>query len=958
MPATPLFNLPKELLDQLFPYHLVMDREFRVASLGQGLAKIQPGFKCGDLIEESFKLERPNIALTYDQVAQNLNMLFAFEEKRHRYRLRGQMLLSDGEQSIIFLCSPWISDLDMLWQLGLGLADFPLHDASVDVLQVLQTQKMMVEDLKNLNLRLTRQRADLRSSNQQLVEQQREMKRLAKVASQTASPVILANADDRIDWVNQAFTDLTGYTMEEVKGRQPGSFLCGPETDPKTLEFIGESNTAGRPFSCEIVNYTKAGKPYWLVLEVHPMQEEDGTNAGFMAIQHDITARKLATKYAEIEVSITRLLTAHQNLSDTLNALLSLVGQQLGHFAGMLWRPTEDQSQLTCRHSWAQAAFVESEFLVFSRVMGCPSGMGLPGIVWQQAKAQWMPDLSSETNCARFATATAIGARSGFAFPILANGNVLGVMEFFDFEVREPDPTLLELFSRIGLQVGQLIERSEAEEKRAELLSLLQAIFDATADGIVVTNLKQEIVSQNQRMLDLWRVPAELLIPERIGALREFIYDQLLDPKGFIERIHQLYENSSEPSHDIIHFKDGRVFDRYSQAHKIGEQVLGRVWSYRDVTDQAKSEQALRESEARFRVVAETASEGILTVDEADQILYANAAASRIFAYPKGSLVGMSFTALIPEGISHSFCSLHSFEVLGIHKNGVILPLEVSVGESTIAGENQLTVIFRDITERKRVEAQLQEAKEQAETSNRSKSEFLANMSHELRTPLNAILGYSEIIVEDATDNGHTEYISDLNRILTAGRHLLSLINDILDLSKIEAGKMTIQPEWINIETLVEECIAMVKPLAAKNNNKIIVHPWEPISPYWTDPIRFRQSLFNLLSNACKFTQNGVVELLMRPEIIDGKEWSHWCVRDNGTGISEEDQKKLFSAFTQVNSSSSKNASGTGLGLAITKRLCQAMGGRIDLKSALGEGSTFTISLPRMTLEEFEEANL
>jgi PAS domain S-box-containing protein len=958
MPATSLFNLPKELLDQLFPFHLVVDRNFRLTSLGEGLTKLQPGLQPGDLIEDSYKLERPNIALSYDQVTQNLNMLFAFEEKRHRYRLRGQMLLATVEQSIMFLCSPWISDLDALWQLGLGLNDFPLHDSSVDVLQVLQSQKMMVEDLKNLNLRLTRQRADLRSSNQQLIDQQREMKRLAKVASQTASPVILANADDRIDWVNQAFTDLTGYTIEEVKGRQPSSFLCGPETDPKTLEFIGESNKAGRPFSCEIVNYTKAGKPYWLVLEVHPMQEEDGSNAGFMAIQHDITARKLATRYAEVEVSITRLLAAHQNLSETLDALLALVGQQLGHFAGMLWRPTEDLSQLTCRHSWAQPAFVDSEFLVFSRVMGCPRGMGLPGIVWEQAKAQWMPDLSKESNCARFASATAIGARSGFAFPILANGNFLGVIEFFDFEVREPDPTLLELFSRIGLQVGQLIERSEAEEKRAELLALLQAIFDATADGIVVTNLKQEIVSQNQRMLDLWRVPEELLSRERIADLRDFIHDQLLDPKGFIERIYQLYENSSEPSHDMIHFKDGRVLDRYSQAHKIGDQVLGRVWSYRDVTDQAKSEQALRESEARFRVVAETASDGILTVDEADRILYANAAASRIFSYPKGSLVGMPLHALIPVGISHSFCSLHSFEVLGLDKNSLYLPLEVSVGESTVAGENQLTVIFRDITERKRVEAQLQEAKEQAETSNRSKSEFLANMSHELRTPLNAILGYSEIIVEDATDNGHTEYISDLNRILTAGRHLLSLINDILDLSKIEAGKMTIHPEWINIETLVEECIAMVKPLAAKNNNKVVVHPWDPISPYWTDPIRFRQSLFNLLSNACKFTQNGVVELLMRPEMIDGKEWSHWCVRDNGTGISEEDQKKLFSAFTQVNSSSSKNASGTGLGLAITKRLCQAMGGRIELKSALGEGSTFTISLPRMTLDEFDDAML
>lgn len=958
MPETALFNLSKALLDQLFPYHLMFDSDFRVVTLGDGLVKIQPGLKTGDPIQDAFKLERPHISLTYDQFAQNLNMLFAFEERHHRYRLRGQILLASTGKLIIFLCSPWISDIDMLGKLGLGLNDFPLHDSSVDVLQVLQSQKMMVEDLKNLNLKLTRQRAELRESNQQLIQQQREMKRLTMVAAQTASSVILADSNDCVEWVNQAFTSLTGYSLDEVKGRQPATFMCGPETDPKTLEFIAESNRAGRPFSCEIVNYTKAGKAYWLALEVHPILDESGERSGLMAIQQDITARKLATRYAEIEVSITRLLAGHQNLAKTLESLLALVGRQLGYCAGMVWRPVEDKSQLTCRHVWAQPALEDSEFLVHSRLMGFTPGMGLPGSVWLEAKSRWMADLLKETNFPRFATAVASGIRSGFAFPILANGNVHGVIEFFDVEVHEPDPVLLGVFIRIGLQVGQTIERSEAEEKRAELLSLLQAIFDATADGIVVTNLKQEIVSQNQRMLDLWRVPKEFLVPSKIDSLRQFIHEQLVDPQGFIDRIRELFQHSAEPSHDVIHFKDGRVLDRYSQAHKIGEQVLGRVWSYRDVTDQAKSEQALRESEARFRVVAETASVGILTVDERDQILYANAAASRIFAYPKASLVGMSLLELIPEGISHSFCTLHSFEVFGIHRNGVFLPLEVSVGESRIDGENQLTVIFRDITERKRVEAQLQEAKEEAEASNRSKSEFLANMSHELRTPLNAILGYSEIIVEDATDNGHTEYISDLNRILTAGRHLLTLINDILDLSKIEAGKMTIQPEWINIETLVEECIATVQPLAAKNKNKISVHPWEPLTPYWTDPTRFRQSLFNLLSNACKFTQNGQIELSMESEIIEGKEWTHWCVRDNGKGISQADQQKLFTSFTQVNSSSSKNEGGTGLGLAITRRLCDAMGGRIDLKSAPGEGSAFTITLPRLKLSEFDDSIL
>jgi len=684
MTATPLLSLPKPLLDQLFPYRLILDSNFRVVDIGNGLAKIQPDFGVGDSLEKAFILERPNIRLDYDEFAQNLNMLFAFEENSHRYRLRGQILLSGDDRHIIFLCFPWINDLDVLWRLGLGLNDFPLHDASVDVLQVLQSQKLMVEDLKNLNARLTRQRAELRESNQQLLERQEQMRRLSLVAAQTVSPVILADSNDCVEWVNQAFTALTGYSLEEVKGRAPSSFLCGAETNPKTLDFIAESNLAGRPSNCEIVNYTKAGKAYWLHLEVHPIRDENGQNAGFMAIQHDLTARRLAARYAEIEFSITRLLAEPQDAAYCLQALLALVGKQLGYCAGLFWRPTEDKTQLTCHHVWSQPSIEDSEFIVFSRVMGFSPGIGLPGSVWLEAKSRWMPDLSQESNFPRLAAASASGVRSGFAFPIIANGNVLGVIEFFDFEVHEPDSTLIEVFNRIGLQVGQTIERGEAEAKKAELLSLLQAIFDATADGIVVTNLKQEIVSQNQRMLDLWRVSPEILGRDQIVLLREFIHDQLVDPQGFIDRILQVFENSSASSHDVIHFKDGRVFDRYSQAHKAGNQVLGRVWSYRDVTDQSKSEQALRESESRFRVVAETASEGILTVNERDEVLYANAAASRIFTYPKGKLVGMSLLDLIPAGIGHSFCSLNSFEVFGVDKLGLYLPLEVSLASQRL----------------------------------------------------------------------------------------------------------------------------------------------------------------------------------------------------------------------------------------------------------------------------------
>lgn len=319
---------------------------------------------------------------------------------------------------------------------------------------------------------------------------------------------------------------------------------------------------------------------------------------------------------------------------------------------------------------------------------------------------------------------------------------------------------------------------------------------------------------------------------------------------------------------------------------------------------------------------------------------------TRIFVFGQivlglGAFFGFYLLASFPEHIP-----VHEMVVAGVLSalgSNIYIFMIAAYYSSVVDSQSEL---IKEIERHHDTLKKLTMAKDDAERANGAKSEFLAKMSHELRTPLNAVLGYSEILLEDAELDGRGQEIADLQKISAAGKHLLAMVNDILDISKIEAGKMALHLESLDLDKLIDEVEATARPLAAKNANAFVVERGDNLGIIRADATKLRQAIFNLLSNAAKFTQNGTVTLsAQRLKEADG-DWIEVAVADTGIGISREQQRALFSNFTQANAKIAAVYGGTGLGLSLSQNLCRLMGGSIEIESELGKGSRFAIRLP------------
>ena len=513
---------------------------------------------------------------------------------------------------------------------------------------------------------------------------------------------------------------------------------------------------------------------------------------------------------------------------------------------------------------------------------------------------------------------------------------------------------------RAALVVAEDIsERIRSAESLRQSEERFRTAFECAPIGMCLTALDGRFLQVNGTLCQLLGYTSEELVG---GAWHRITHpDDLALSKEKSDQFKHKLVTSVEFEKRYIH-KCGRIVWvrlRISVVNGANGEPLHFITHVEDITARRQAERALQESEAKYRLLIAHIPDAVWVADAAGRVVFLSPNGERLLGGSSDEVNGREGLALLefihPDDIGSV---RRAFELL--FKGNQTYDMEFRVrgngGEwiwvhdravSTYEkdGVRYASGLRSDASERRRAEAALR-ARDAAEDANRTKSAFLANMSHELRTPLNAIIGYSQMLREDAVGAEQSQLRDDLEKIERAGHILLGIINDVLDLSKIEAGRMEVKIEKVDVAPVLQDVYDAVGPLARQQGNTVSLDCPEDARLAYADLTKFRQSLLNLVNNACKFTQNGRISVAVRRHSSGAAEWIEVRVSDTGIGIHPEHLGKLFQPFSQVDDSATRKYDGTGLGLAISKRFCQMMGGDIGVESIPGRGSCFSLRVP------------
>lgn len=749
-------------------------------------------------------------------------------------------------------------------------------------------------------------------SKQRLFEA--NLRKLSQAVEQSPISIVITDLNGNIEYVNHKFSEVSGYSFQEVYGRNPKILKSG-EMSSGAYKELWETIASGKEWTGELHNRRKNGELFWERASISPIKDVNGETTHYLAVKEDISEHKKAEEALQ---ESERLLRETQAIARLGSYILDIPN-------GI----------------WQSSAILDDILGIDEKFLRSVTGwIDIVHPDWRETMYKYLTDNVVKQH-GRFDIEYKI-IRKSDGLERWVHG--LGELEFD--EHNQP-------IKMIGT-IRDITVRKLAEDALKDSYSLLEGTLESTVDGILVVDHNGRIQRFNNRFLEMWKIPKYILDSRNDKEALNFVLSQLKYPDKFVDKVNELYKDTMAESIDLLEFSDGRVFERYSRPQLTGNNAVGRVWSFRDITDKKIAEEALIESEKKFRSLFETSIEGILASNSDQKVVLVNPRMSELTGYSVEELMSMNFTQLVPpdemeihsakiEDRKKGLASVYEKKLL--RKDGVSIWVLVSATPIfDKEGQYQGSFgMFTDINEKKLAEKELIVAKEKAEELNRLKSIFLANISHELRTPLIGIIGYAEALYNEIEVPDFKEMAYTL---LKSGTRLKETLNLILDLSHIEADKIDIKLSPQNLTKLVREKLKQYHLAAKDKEIKLHISLGQSDFLVNADERMLSQVIEHLFSNAVKYTNKGEILISMYPEFDSVNEFVVLKVKDTGIGISKENIELIFEPFRQASEGLSRSFEGVGLGLTVAKKFIELMGGTISVESNINEGSEFTIKFP------------